>query len=76
MSVDYISAHKGGIQMYSDTDGLVGYGKSPEMVAYVLTTKGMASEIYGGSSMDFASENGFASDDGASLLLKKALELV
>jgi len=76
MSVDYISAHKGGIQMYSDTDGLVGYGKSPEMVAYVLITKGMASEIYGGSSMDFASENGFASDDGASMLLKRALELV
>ncbi len=62
--------------MYSDTDGLVGYGKSPEMVAYVLITKGMASEIYGGSSMDFASENGFASDDGASMLLKRALELV
>ena len=76
MSVSYLAAHNGGIQMYSDTDGLVGYGKSPEMVAYVLTTKGMASAIYGGSSMDYASENGFASDDGASMLLKKALELV
>ena len=54
MSVDYISAHNGGIQMYSDGEGLVGYGKSPEMVAYVLTTKGIASEVFGSSTMDLS----------------------
>ena len=36
MSVSYLAAHKGGIQMYSDTDGLVGYGKSPEMDLLIL----------------------------------------
>ena len=55
---------------------LVGWGNSPESVAYVLNTKGMAESIMGSSSMDFASEEGFDSDDGASFLFKKALELV
>ena len=73
--VDFISAHKGGIQMFSNL-GLVGWGNTPESVAYVLNTKGMAESIMGSSSMDFASEEGFDSDDGASFLFKKALELV
>ena len=73
--VDFIGAHKGGIQMFSKL-GLVGWGNTPESVAYVLNTKGVASEIFGSSSMDFATEEGFDSDDGAQMLLKKALELV
>ena len=73
--VDFISAHNGGIQMFS-RDGLVGWGNTPESVAYVLNTKGIAETIMGSSSMDFASEEGFDSDDGASFLFKKALELV
>ena len=73
--VDFISAHNGGIQMYSDS-GLVGWGNTPESLAYVLNTKGIAETVMGSSSMDFASEEGFDSDDGASFLFKKALELV
>ena len=73
--VDFISAHNGGIQMFSN-NGLVGWGNSPESVAYVLNTKGIAEVVHGSSSMDFASEEGFDSDDGASFLFKKALELV
>ena len=73
--VDFISAHNGGIQMYSDS-GLVGWGNTAESVAYVLNTKGIAETVMGSSSMDFASEEGFDSDDGASFLFKKALELV
>jgi hypothetical protein len=73
--VDFISAHKGGIQMFSNL-GLVGWGNTPESVAYVLNTKGIAETIMGSSSMDFASEEGFDSDDGAAFLFKKSLELV
>ena len=73
--VDFIGAHDGGIQMFSHV-GLVGWGDTPESIAYVLNTKGMAETIMGSSSMDFASEEGFDSDDGASFLFKKALELV
>ena len=37
---------------------------------------GLAETVMGSSSMDFASENGFETDDGAMLLFKRALELV
>ena len=50
--------------------GLVGWGNTAESVAYVLNTKGIADTCYQSSSMDFASE------EGASFLFKKALELV
>jgi hypothetical protein len=73
--VDFVSAHNGGIQMFS-AEGLVGYGKTPEAIAYVLNTKGIAAEIFQSSSMDFASEYGFENDQDASFLMKKAFELV
>ncbi len=79
--VDFVSAHNGGIQMFSTSSSdqsstLVGYGKTAETIAYVLNTKGIASEIFQSSSMDFASEYGFENDQDASLLMKKAFELV
>ena len=75
--VSYISAHNGGIQMFSDNEiGIVGYGKTPESIAYVLNTKGIAHTVFQSSSMDYASEEGFDTNDGAALLFKKALELV
>ena len=73
--VDFIDAHNGGIQMFSSS-GLVGWGDTAESVAYVLNTKGISSTIMGSSSMDFASEEGFATDNGAKILWAQALELV
>ena len=73
--IDYINAHNGGIQMYSDS-GLVGWGDTAESVAYVLNTKGISSTVMGSSSMDFASEEGFATNGGAHILWAQALELV
>lgn len=73
--VDFISAHNGGIQMYSDS-GLVGWGDTAESVAYVLNTKGISSTVMGSSTMDFASEEGFATNGGAHILWAQALELV
>ena len=76
-NVSYISAHNGGIQMFSDDEiGIVGFGKTPESIAYVLNTKGIAHTVFQSSSMDFASEYGFENDQDASHLFKKALELV
>tara|TARA_B100000780_G_scaffold212207_1_gene151951 strand:+ start:1661 stop:1897 length:237 start_codon:yes stop_codon:yes gene_type:complete len=76
-NVSYLSAHKGGIQMFSDSEiGIVGYGKTPESIAYVLNTKGIAHTVFQSSSMDFASGEGFDTDDGAKLLFKRALELI
>ena len=64
--IRFINAHKGGIQMYGTEVGeLVAWGKTPEMITYALRTKGSVDEVYAGSSMDFASENGFANDEDA-----------
>ena len=73
--IDFIDAHNGGIQMFSRS-GLVGWGDTAESVAYVLNTKGISSTVMASSSMDFASEEGFATDNGAKILWAQALELV
>jgi hypothetical protein len=61
--------------MYSE-GGLKGWGSTAESVAYTLSTCGVANETYGSSSMDFASEYGFETNDGAMLLMKRAFELI
>ena len=73
--INYLDAHNGGIKMFSDT-GLKGWAKTAEGVAYTLKTIGIADTVNGSSSMNFASEYGFDTDDGAMLLYKRALELI
>ena len=63
--IDYINAHNGGIQM----------GKTAQHIAYVMQTYGMADAVYGGSSMDFADEEGFDTYDGATNLWNEAIEI-
>ena len=67
-AIRFIAAHKGGIQMFSNPGELVAWGKTPEMIAYALRTKGADEIIMGSSSMDFASENGFKNDEDAMTL--------
>ena len=74
--INYIDAHNGGIRMYAGVRNLKGWSKTAEGIAYTLKTCGIAETLMGSSSMDFASEEGFETDDGAMLLLKRALELV
>ena len=73
--INYLAARNGGINMYSD-DGLKGWAKTAEGVAYTLKTVGIADQVMGSSSMDFAAEDGFKTNDGAMLLFKRALELI
>ena len=49
--------------------------KKIKMIVYTLITKGIANEVKGGSSMDFASENGFETDDGAIKLWNEAIDI-
>ena len=69
--IRFISANKGGIQMYSDPGELIAWAKTPEMIAYALRTKGADEIIFGSSSMDFASEEGFKNDEDATILWDK-----
>ena len=73
--IDFFDAYNGGIRMYAGNN-LKGWGKTAEGIAYTLPTCGLAAESYGSSAMDFASEEGFETDDGAMLLLKRAFELI
>ena len=67
-AIRFVSAHKGGIMMYSNPGELVAWAKTPEMIAYALRTKGADDIIMGSSSMDFASEEGFENDEDATIL--------
>ena len=73
--IDFIDAHNGGIKMFAG-DNLKGWAKTATGIAYTLKTCGVADAIYGSSSMDFAADYGFETNDGAMLLYKKALELI
>ena len=74
-AIRFIAAHKGGVQMFSNPGELVAWGKTPEMIAYALRTKGADEIIMGSSSMDFASEYGFDNDGDAKLMLNSAVEI-
>ena len=79
--INYVVAKNGGIKMFAgvgnvNSGNLKGWSNTAEGVAYTLNTCGIAESMSSSSSMDFASEEGFETDDGAMLLLKRALELV
>tara|TARA_R110001592_G_scaffold311709_1_gene586665 strand:+ start:96 stop:542 length:447 start_codon:yes stop_codon:yes gene_type:complete len=72
--IRFISAHKGGIMMYSNPGELVAWAKTPEMITYALRTKGADDVIMGSSSMDFASEEGFKNNEDAMTLWNEGYE--
>ena len=73
--IDFLDAYNGGVRLYAD-GALKGWAKPAEGLAYTLSTTGIAETTYGSSSMDFASEYGFETDEGAKLLMKRAFELI
>ena len=79
--IDFISADNGGIKFYGGRDDVamelnpVGFAKTPEMVNYIIKTRGLADRVMHSSSMDFASEYGFANNDDAWILWQDGVEL-
>ena len=79
--IDFISADNGGISFYAGRDDVaqklnkVGFAKTPEMVNYIIKTKGLADRVMHSSSMDFADEYGFDNHDGAWILWQDGYEL-
>ena len=71
----FIDAQNGGIGVFIGAGNQVGFAKTPKMLAYILDTKKIFGEVMFTSSMDFASENGFATDDGAKELFNSAVEM-
>ena len=69
--INYLDAHNGGINMYSDT-GLKGCNTA-EAIAEAIKDHGIAETVMGSSSMDFASEYGFTTNDGALNMWNEAI---
>ena len=55
--------------------GLLGVAKTPKMLAYILDTKKIYGEVMFTSSMDFASEYGFADNGDARKLFDDAVKM-
>jgi hypothetical protein len=62
--IDFIGANNGKIEMTLLVEKVV-TAESSEEVADAISTYGMAEDCWMSSSMDFASEHGFASDSEA-----------
>ena len=81
--INYVAACNGGIKMfYGRGRGSKGqykdfvFSTTPVGVAGFMSELGLSDTLTGSSNMDFATEAGFNTDDGAQLLLKRAFELL
>ena len=72
--IDFLSAKNGGLEMHTENRKDVIWADTVAGVATAIYEYGIASTVMGSSSMDFASEDGFATDMGAMKLWKDALE--
>ena len=73
--IDFVSAENNGLT-FSLQSGDEFSSTDVNELAKFASRVGFAEQLMGSSSMDFASEEGFESDDGAQLLLKRVFELV
>ena len=71
----FIDAQNGGIGVYIGAGNKVGFAKTPKMLAYILDTKKIFDGVVFMSSMDFATDGGFATDDGAKIFFNDAIEM-
>lgn len=79
MLIDYISANEGGIQFFGgeptkDWD-MIGFGKTPAECQAIIMENGLSEDgVFASSSMDFASEYGFAENDDANTMWYEAIK--
>ena len=72
----FIDAVEGAkVAVFKGAGNQIGAASTPKMLAYILDTKNIFGELMFTSSIDFASENGFATDDGAKELFNNAVEM-
>tara|TARA_Y100001951_G_scaffold73124_1_gene60030 strand:- start:251 stop:544 length:294 start_codon:yes stop_codon:yes gene_type:complete len=69
--IDYIGADNGGLALYAGNVTI--RATTVEAVAEAMKNHGLAETVMGSSSMDFASEEGFETDDGALNMWNEAI---
>lgn len=72
--IDFLSAVNGGLELSNNGRTEVFWSKSVSDIVEFVREVGMAREVYGSSTMDFASEEGFADDDGANQMWNQVIE--
>ena len=74
--INYISANDGGLEFHTGNGGAFLVSRDiNELVGFALD-HGFAETVMGSSSMDFASEYGFETNEGADELLEKVFRRV
>ena len=73
--IDHLAARDGGIQCFAGLGNKVGFAKTPELLAEIFITHGLANVVSGSSNMDFGKEEGFATDDGPMRMHDEALDI-
>ena len=72
----FIDAVEGAkVAVFKGAGNQIGAASTPKMLAYILDTKKIFGEVMFTSSMDFATENGFDTDDGAKQFWNDAVEM-
>ncbi|SVB59617.1 uncharacterized protein METZ01_LOCUS212471 [marine metagenome] len=69
--IDYIGADNGGLALYAGNVTI--RATTVEAIADAMKHYGLAETVMGSSSMDFASEEGFETDDGALNMWNEAI---
>ena len=72
----FIDAEEGArVGVYIGAGNQVGAASTPSMLAYILDTHKIFGEVMFCSTMDFADEVGFATHDGAKILVDEAVAM-
>ena len=76
--INFISAEDGKLELSYYEMGVrkTKASENPIILAEIMKKHGFDDDVMASSSMDFASENGFRTDDGAKNLYKNALTLI
>ena len=70
--IDFISADNAMIQMF-DGDNMVAEASTAKSICYFIQEYGIAESVFASSSVDFASEYGFETDEAANELWELGL---
>jgi len=72
--INYLSAVNGGLELSNQDRSEVFWSKSVSDLIEFVREVGLASTVYGSSTMDFADEEGFANYDDADKMWTQVLE--
>ena len=75
--INFVGSNNGGLEFVLENDTYENkvVGKNLEECALIIAKHGLADRVMGSSSMDFASEDGFETDDGAMTMYQYAIKL-